>query len=473
MKRFTVLCFSCFYFASGLNFWFQLMQRIPFSFSISSRARWKSLVTLALVLGATSLQANAQPEGDSLMVPDDVATGAGVTVTPIETAAQKAERAASVREVSDRSQWRAARQEMAGKDGINEKQNPSGTLAAYRVWLGQHGELYPTVEAEAGIAVAHLQLQSGDKEGASTTLTALWDKLKGNDGGLLVRAFQAQRALQDAAPEDKAKAGVGAQAMLEPLLPRALNNSHLTYDARFVPGREVLQRYADALRAQDKGLEVAAFAQKVMSEAPEHLADAYQNEGGWLYRMTVEALIADARPEAPKQALSWAKLNWVERSFDANSIKVASAVVAQALLAQPKGTELLSQWAKAQKDPSTPNPLKEVALPVADSKALSGWLDTAGQEKKWQQARVSVLLWIGHDHEAMQAAVAGADTLPPDAKAQRQEVMREVARVFKAHDLNLKRANGYLGWVSKPVGDNPIDVFLKEAPVKVAQGEAP
>jgi len=465
MKRFTALWFSCFYFASGLNFWFQLMQRIPFSFSISSRARWKSLATLALVLGATSLGAHAQPEGDSLMVPEDNATGAGVTATPIETAAQKADRADANREERDRDKWRKAMSEMRGPDGASEKQNPSGTLAAYRSWLSEHGDLHPSVVAEAGIVVARLQGQSGDKDGASSTLSTLWDKLKDNDGGLLVRATQASLLLESAPGEDKAKVGAQNQTLLEPLLERALQASHKD-GVRFVAGREVLQRYAEALKAQDKGVEAGAFASKVMTQAPEYLVGELQNEGGWLYRSTIETLLADARPEAPQQALSWAKLNWVERSFDANSVQGASALVAQALLAQSNGSELLQGWAKAQKDPTVANPLKAVALPATDAKALLGSVDALKQEWQWKQMQVGALLWLGRPQDAMRVAVAGADKLAPDAKDKRQEVMREVARVFKASDLNLKRANGYLGWFSKPVGDNPIDVFLQEAPAK-------
>ncbi len=46
-----------------------------------------------LMAGLASLPAHAQPEGDSLIVPDDAATGVGVTITPVETPAQKAARA--------------------------------------------------------------------------------------------------------------------------------------------------------------------------------------------------------------------------------------------------------------------------------------------------------------------------------------------------------------------------------------------
>lgn len=442
-----------------------LMKLHPF---VAGRIRWiPSVVGVGvLMMMCPCPRAQAQPatdDGESLVVPDEATTAPAPGALPvIETAAQKAAKADREAAARDRALWGSERD----KDRASEGPHPAEAVAAYQSWLTGHPTLHPLVVAEASVLVARLQTQSGDKDGASQTLSALWDKSSSGSAGLVVRAAQAQMLLEGASNDDKAKAAQQAQTMLEPLLPQALEVSHQLEDGAFLPGRDVMQRYADALQAQDKGLEVAAFATKVMTQAPEHLVDTYQNEGGWLYRTTVEALLADARPEAPALALSWAKLNWVERSFDANSIKAASSVVAQALLAQPQGRELLSQWAKAQKDPSAPNPLKEVALPVADSKALSAWLDTSGQEKKWQRAQVSVWLWLGHDHEAMQAAVAGAGQLPPDAKAQRQEVMREVARVFKARDLNLKRANAYLGWVSKPVGDNPIDVFLKEAPAK-------
>ncbi len=109
------------------------------------------------------------------------------------------------------------------------------------------------------------------------------------------------------------------------------------------------------------------------------------------------------------------------------------------------------------------------ALPATDAKTLPELLDSLGEAPRWREARVGVLLWMGRDHEAMeamQAAIAGADRLPAEAKGERQGVMREVARVFKAHDLNIKRANAYLSWAYNPVGDGPLKAFLAEAPAK-------
>ncbi len=44
---------------------------------------------LLLMPGSTLLPAHAQPEGDSLIVPDDAATGVGVTIAPVETLHKK------------------------------------------------------------------------------------------------------------------------------------------------------------------------------------------------------------------------------------------------------------------------------------------------------------------------------------------------------------------------------------------------
>ncbi len=439
------------------------MQRIPFSFSISSRARWKSLATWVLVLGATSVGAHAQPDdGASLMVPDDVATRVEATaVQPGETPAQKAARADREVQERDWALWQAARLELGGPEGVNEGQKPAQTIAAYAKWLGAHGDLHPLVRAEAGVALARLQGQTGDRAGANATLEALWNKSQEGDGALLVRAAQASLVL-NAPDEDKAKAGAQAQALLEPLVGRAIASSR----GRFGPARELLQRYSDALAAQGQGAQMAQFATKVLLGAPEHLPGTAQNEGGWLYGATVGALLGETRPEAAGQALSWAKLSWVECSFDKSSITDASRLVAQALSAQPDGEARVAGWIKAQKDPSLANPLQGVALPPTDDRALPGLLSTLGADEQSREARVGVLLWMGRDHEAMAAAVAGAGKIPEWAKGQRLDVMREVARVFKARDLSLKSGNAYLQWVSKPLGDNPLDVFLAQVPAK-------
>ncbi len=442
--------------------------QFPSSFLFGQRrvrfSRRVARTSALLVIGATSfcVQVQAQPEGESLMVPEDAVTADVVAAEPRETPVQKAARLDVQAEERDRVLWREARQKIGGQD--NERQKPAETQAAYQGWLQSHPTLHPTVVAEAVVVRARIQMASGDQDSAKATLNALWDKSGQTLGGLVVRAAQAQMKLDGASPDDKAKAGQEAQTMLEPLLDRAIDASHQLEALRFLPGREVLWRYADALSAQDKGLEAGAFATKVMLGAPEHLAGSLQNEGGWLYRTTVETLLADARPEAAAQALSWAKLSWVERGFDTRAVKETSALVAQALLAQPKGSELLSQWAKAQKDPSVANPLQKVALPLTGAKALPQLLERLGAGRKWEEERVGVLLWMGRNREAMDAALEGADKLPPDAKEQRLHVMRQVARVFKAHDLNLKRANAYLGWTAKPVGENPLDVFLAQVP---------
>jgi len=420
-----------------------------------------AFVALTVTFASAPLRVQAQPEGDSLIVPDDAATGVGVTIAPVETPAQKAARADREVEERDRALWQAARLEMGGPDGVNEGQKPAQTIAAYAKWLGDHGDLHPLVRAEAGVALARLQGQNGDRAGAGATLEALWNKGKEGDGALLVRAAQASLVL-NAPNQDKGKAGAGAQALLEPLVGRAIASSR----ARFESARELLQRYADALAAQGQGAQMAQFATKVLLGAPEHLPGTAQNQGGWLYGATVGALLGETRPEAAGQALSWAKLSWVECSFDKSSITDASRLVAQALSAQPDGEARVAGWIKAQKDPALANPLQGVALPPTDDRALPGLLSTLGKDEQSREARVGVLLWMGRDHEAMAAAVAGAGKIPEWAKGQRLDVMRGVARVFKARDLSLKSGNAYLQWVSKPVGDNPVDVFLAQAPAK-------
>ena len=423
--------------------------------------------SLLYLVGALATSAKAQPaDGQSLMVPDEAALGAGVKAPTLpETAEQRAARLGAETERRDRDQWRAYRGLTSANN--SEQQNTAAVLAQYQSWLATHPNLSLPVAAEAGIIVASLQRKSGDAEGATTTLNELWDATKESDGALSVRAEQARLSLEAAPGGDKAAAGAAAQALLEPLLERAIVSSRKG-GGRFVPAVALLQQYSETLKAQNKGLEQAAFARRVLLAAPEHLVGAQQNENGWLYGKTIETLLGDARPEARVAALSWAKLHWIERTFDARGVSDGSKWVAQALLAQPNGTELLAQWVKAQKEPGVPNPLRKVALPATEPGALAATLAELGESRNNQQARTGVLLWQGEERAAMESAIAGADKIPQNATAERQGVMREAARVFKAHDLNIKGANAYLAWIGKPQGENPIDLFFDAVPATPA-----
>ena len=427
------------------------------------------LIPLAVLSALVAVRAQSQPiEGQSLMVPDEAALGAGVKAATVpETAEQRAERLGAETERRDRDQWRAYRQLTGGDRGVNEGQNTAAVLAQYQSWIATHPNLSPPVAAEAGIIVSRLQRKSGDAVGATATLDELWEQTKESDGALSVRAEQAKLNMEAAAGGDKAVAGAAAQGVLEPLLERAIASSRKG-GGRFVPARDLLQQYSEALKAQNKGLEQAAFAQRVLLGAPEHLVGAEQNESGWLYQKTIETLLGDARPAARAAALSWAKLHWVERTFDARGVSDGSKWVAQALLAQPDGTELLAQWVKAQKEPGAPNPLQKVALPATEPGALAAALQQLGEGRSNQVARTGLLLWMGAERAAMESAIAGADKIPQNATAERQGVMREVARVFKAHDLNIKGANAYLAWIGKPQGENPIDLFFDAVPATAA-----
>ena len=103
-------------------------------------------------------------------------------------------------------------------------------------------------------------------------------------------------------------------------------------------------------------------------------------------------------------------------------------------------------------------------LPPADARVLSGFLAASNAVSQDREVRVSVLLWLGRNREAMEAATSGADKPPADAKSERKRVMLEAARVFKAHDLSLRRANAYLAWAGNPEGQSPVEAFLRETP---------
>ena len=431
-----------------------------FLVSSKRRAALARAAVGALALGLWAPLAWAQ---EGLIVPDEAALGLGVQASAIETAQQRAERADAERAARDREQWRTYRQITGGGD---EASKAAALIAQYQGWIETHPDLHPSVVAEAGIVVSRLQRGSGDGAGATATLEALWETTKTSDGALSVRAEQAKLIMEGAG--DKAGAGARAQALLEPLVERALTGLGKVGGDRFVPANALLYQLSEALKAQSKGAEMAQMARRALLQNPAALAGTLANANGWLYGQTIEALIGDARPGARGEALRWAKLHWVERSYETRGVSDGARWVAQALLAQPGGNELLAQWAKAQKDPALPNPLQKVELPATEPGALAGALDKLGPEANQRQARVSLLLWMGRERAAMEAALEGADKLPQNATGERTQVMREVARVFKARDLNIKGANAYLSWAAKPEGTNPLDAFFDATPTNQA-----
>ncbi|MDQ3814358.1 MAG: hypothetical protein M3347_10455, partial [Armatimonadota bacterium] len=157
------------------------------------------------------------------------------------------------------------------------------------------------------------------------------------------------------------------------------------------------------------------------------------------------------------EALSWAKLRWMSAPYETDPIDRASRLLVKVWSAVDPERQGLQGFAEAQKDSSKPNPLREVKLPPVDEKALQDRLAHLGSGAGAASERIALHIWMGAWDKAMleaQKLLENKDTATQGAL--------EAARTFKAHDLNLQRANAFLTWLKTKEGPNPIDEFLKE-----------
>ena len=152
----------------------------------------------------------------------------------------------------------------------------------------------------------------------------------------------------------------------------------------------------------------------------------------------------------PDQLLSVAKLAFVLSDFQEGSLTRATELVTKALTAT-QGPGVAIQFAKSQEDATAPNPLKDVPLlDLGDGKAI-----VAAAAETDTDGRFNALLYAGTLAEALELAKeqlrtsAGVDWRMATA-------LRNLARCFKAHDLNLLRANQFLEFHRTGAGVNPL-----------------
>ncbi len=156
------------------------------------------------------------------------------------------------------------------------------------------------------------------------------------------------------------------------------------------------------------------------------------------------------------EALSWAKTTFTLCSFDEWAIGQATPAVTHCLSAHELSVAKANAFAKAQVDPSAPNPLDAVSMPKFSTDAVKAQLADAHADLS-PRTRISRLLIVGDYRGAMLLA---RSQLVADVS--NQDNAREVARVFKAKDGDIARANQFLAFYQQGQGENPVPAFLKE-----------
>lgn len=193
----------------------------------------------------------------------------------------------------------------------------------------------------------------------------------------------------------------------------------------------------------DKGI---AICQKYGPDTP-----ALLTVKGYYDRLLDMQLKAGRRQEA----LSTARLCYAICDFNQEEIEKAGDLVRKGFAGGGDISKAM-QFVACQADPKAPNPLLAVALPPITDEQLQKHLAmymTTGSN------RIRAYLCAGKYREAMTEATLAVGSVRMD---QMTGALQDVARVFKAHDLNLVRANQFLTYAKTGTGSSPVDEFMQE-----------
>lgn len=177
----------------------------------------------------------------------------------------------------------------------------------------------------------------------------------------------------------------------------------------------------------------------------------------------VDELVTQDKTE---EALSWAKLQFMLCPFGKGAVEDATKDVNRCLSAGELTLAKVNAFAGAQADPAAPNPLDAVPLPTLDTKAVRALLADPSA-KVSPGTRLTCLLVVGDYKGAM---VLAKSRLVADVA--NQDNALEVARVFKAKDGDIARANQFLAYYQTGQGTNPLPAFLKETETAKPSGSA-
>ena len=241
-------------------------------------------------------------------------------------------------------------------------------------------------------------------------------------------------------PRDPAKAAQLADEAIEKLGDRLPRDYYLGFNLYLLR--------VHALRYAKDGQAALAAARDCVLLAPATLGN----------KDFLKALYEAARfAKDPRTQLSVAKLCYVLCDFTEAEVNQATEWVSAALVAC-QGPGATRQFAESQGDADAENPLATVELfSLGEPGKL---LDAAGAGDR--NARINVFLATGQVGKALAEATeqirrsAGAD---PKYLA---SGLKNIARCFKAHDLNVARGNRFLDYHRTGKGENPLPALEGE-----------
>ena len=210
----------------------------------------------------------------------------------------------------------------------------------------------------------------------------------------------------------------------------------------------MVQQYFSVLMSQDKKSDAQQLLWSALAKSPMMLT--------WDEFPTM--MIATQPKEGSEAALEWAKLRFVMANFDEESIKKATQLLTrQWMVGANLDMDSVRAFGKAQSDASAPNPLDKVELPQFPAEVKSA-LEIAATSGR-APVRFVALLALERNREAMLMARETLIRQPTSPQG-----VEQVARVFKAADGDVARANAFVAYYNSGQGENPMKAFLEETP---------
>ena len=201
--------------------------------------------------------------------------------------------------------------------------------------------------------------------------------------------------------------------------------------------------------------------QKQPDKAIELLFQALQTAPPLANWMNFYRLMFDAQTDAghSQESLRWSALFFRVAPYKDDDIARATSLVTRAWLQDAEQMGKPALFAAAQSNADAPNPLQEVALPPLPAPVEATLRARVKSEanKEAAPSRVAMLIVLGDTRAAMLEAREILLNNPTNAAG-----TAEVARVFKAADGDVARANEFLAFYRTGKGRNPLVEFLNE-----------
>jgi len=335
------------------------------------------------------------------------------------------------------------------------RENPEKAVEQYRKFVADRPDLSANYAVSVALTIAQIQARQM-KNPAAALVTYKEALAKYPDAANKYSLLAAQVGLLR-----EAGSTAEAAAILLPYWDEALARYFDDPRTAVTSVGPLMQQFVQLLEGENKGEEIVTRLSRAVFEVPALLDEDVQGvrqSSGWIFDTIIDQLLALKRTE---EALSWAKLRFMLCDFNRPAISRSLKSLARVWKQQgAPGEAALAAFKLTLEDPSKPNPLRAVALPRFDQ----GQMALLTRSSLASDPSINVRLLTGAYDEAMKAAYVAL--LKPVKPAAIAPIIRGIARVFKAADLNLHRGNLFAATFATGEGADLVQRFVVESTAK-------